>query len=420
MPPIERHTFVKVKNQVQDEWPSDRLFKCDLFKDMNIRERAATLQRLSACPKCTSWNHKRTDCTSLYKSGMVISGNKCDGEHSSMVCRSGSAYCGSVRSTVFYSSGSGTDSSSESDSSTSTSSSSSKLSSSRLSSTSSSDVADNFPDIHAETLPLFQDVPVVGGSRPANICWDNGSNRCIVTHAFAEQCSMRKTKIVFSLDVVGQRGAPSDSCYYIFELVLSDGSTKSVWTYGLDKIMEPYEHADLTKVRELFPHVPESIFAPQSSKEVDVLMENNFLGLHPHGGMGNDVVGDLVAYQSGFRQGWVIGGTHPCLHTVSSQLSTSAINLARVNKCMIAPELLPSFWEGECLGVQSPKRCGKCLRCKECTDPALVHSRKDQDDLEMIRQGVKLENGKLQVSYHFSRDPQCLPTQQQAHGDQDG
>ena len=38
-----------------------------------------------------------------------------------------------------------------------------------------------------------------------------------------------------------------------------------------------------------------------------------------------------------------------------------------------------------------------------------MHSRKDQDDLDMIRKGVKLENGKLEVSYHFSRDPHCLP-----------
>ena len=33
------------------EWPSDRLFKRDLFKKMTIRERASTLERLSACPK---------------------------------------------------------------------------------------------------------------------------------------------------------------------------------------------------------------------------------------------------------------------------------------------------------------------------------------------------------------------------------
>ena len=167
----ERHTFIRMRDK--DEWPSDRLFKCDLFKDMSIRDRAGALQRLSACPKCTSWNHKRADCISPFKCGMIISGNKCDGEHSSMVCGSGNAYCGSIRSVVLCSSGSSGSDSSDSDSSSSStttlSSVSSQLSSS--SSSSASDFADSgddldglFPDIHAETLLIFQDVPVIGGS----------------------------------------------------------------------------------------------------------------------------------------------------------------------------------------------------------------------------------------------------------------
>ena len=120
-------------------------------------------------------------------------------------------------------------------------------------------------------------------------------------------------------------------------------------------------------------------------------------------------MGDLIAFQSSFGLGWVLGGNHPDLKSSSSQLPPSTVHLARVNKCLASPELSPSFWESESLGVQSPKRCGRCLRCKECTDPALVHSRQKQEELDMIRQGVKLENGRLQVSYHFSRDPRCLP-----------
>ena len=199
----ERHTFIRLSDR--DEWPSDRLFKCDLFKDMSIRDRAATLERLSACPKCTSWNHQRGGCISPAKCAMIISGNKCDGDHSSMVCGSGSAYCGSIRSVALCSS---LRSGSDSPASVSSSPSSTILSSvsTELSSTSSSsasgfaapggDLDKIFPDIHAETLLLFQDVPVTGGSRPANVCWDDGSNRCIVTHAFAEMCAMRKPNIV--------------------------------------------------------------------------------------------------------------------------------------------------------------------------------------------------------------------------------
>ena len=293
--------------------------------------------------------------------------------------------------------------------SSASSSTSSSSSSSQASYQTQSSQSEVLPDIFAETLLLFHDVPVPGAPRPANIYWDGGSNRCLVTHDFARDCSMRKENIVFRLDVIGQQGELTTSCYYLFEPVLIDGSTRRVWAYGLDKIMQPSEPVDLSQVRNLFPHVPDEIFAYQPSKEVDILIGTNFLGLHPNGGTGQVTVGDLVALQSVFGLGCVIGGTHPLLHTASSSFCSTAANLARVNLCIISPELLPSFWEGECLGVQSPKRCRKCIRCKQCTDPALLHSRKEQEELEMIRQGVQLVNGQLHVSYHFSRDPYCLP-----------
>ena len=108
--------------------------------------------------------------------------------------------------------------------------------------------------------------------------------------------------------------------------------------------MEPSENVNLSPVRQLFPHVPEAVFTVQPGKKVNILMGTNFLGLHPHGGLGNDTVGDLVDYQSDFGLGWGIGGTHPSLNRVSSQLCTSAMNVARINKCNIAPENLPNFW----------------------------------------------------------------------------
>ena len=155
---------------------------------------------------------------------------------------------------------------------------------------------------------------------------------------------------------------------------MNDDSTKKVWAYGIDQIMEPSEQTDLSKVRDLFPHVPTEVFAPRPRKDVDILMGNNFLSLHPNGGTGRDVVGDLVALQSGFGHGWVIGGTHPKLQSRNNQFGSSALNLARINKCTLAPELLPSFWEGEALGVPSPKRCGRCLICKDPRDMDCLHN----------------------------------------------
>ena len=89
----------------------------------------------------------------------------------------------------------------------------------------------------------------------------------------------------------------------------------------MEKIMEPPEPADLSLIRHLFPHVPGEVFATRPSKDVDILMGTNFLGLHPNGGKGRDAVGDLVAFESGVGLGWAIGGTHPDLKSSTYKIS---------------------------------------------------------------------------------------------------
>ena len=151
--------------------------------------------------------------------------------------------------------------------------------------------------------------------------------------------------------MVGNKCQPEQGCYYDFELVRNNGSKRKVWAYGIDKIMEPPDPIDLSKINHLFPHLPTSVFAPKPPKAPDILLGNNFLGLHSSGGQGRDAVGDMRAYQSEFGDGWVLAGTHPDHKPGRCSLTSSAFNLARVFKCEIIPELLPSFWEGESMGA---------------------------------------------------------------------
>ena len=402
-----RHTFFSAKEQ--DMWPADRFYRCESFKNQDIKDRAATLEKFGSCSQCTSWNHKKSACKAATKCRNFINNKICGGQHSSYVCGSGSAYCGALRCTRLSSSRLWPPAILRSTRLSSSSSNSSDTSSSESSTEDNSLSTSHVPDLNAETLLLFQDVDVKGATSPAFLCWDSGSTRCLVTHKFAMACSMRGQNIVYRLDVVGSKGDSKQGCYYMFELIQSDGTSRSVWAYGIDNIMEPADPVNIASVRKLFPHLPQEIFAPAVKKEVDILIGNNFLGLHPSGGQGRDSVGDMRAYQSLFGQGWVLAGSHPDLKPGGSHLTPSALNLARIYKCEIIPELEPSFWEGDCLGVLPPKRCGKCLRCLQCTDLALNYSRKDQDELEMLQKGVKLVHGKLQVSYPFVRDPHCLP-----------
>ena len=49
----EFHTYTRWQDK--EEWPTDRLFKCDTFQKQSEIERATTLENLKACAKCTSW-----------------------------------------------------------------------------------------------------------------------------------------------------------------------------------------------------------------------------------------------------------------------------------------------------------------------------------------------------------------------------
>ena len=176
----DRHTFYSVKEK--EMWPSDRLFRCETFKNMGIKDRASTLERLNCCVRCTSWSHQRDGCKVNTKCRNVVNNKVCGGAHSSFVCGSGSAYCGAVQCPKLVS-----------------------VNSANLISYEESLSSPQIPDLNAETLLLFQEVSVFSSAN-ANVCWDNGSTRCLVTHKYARENNLRGQSIVFRLDVVGGKG----------------------------------------------------------------------------------------------------------------------------------------------------------------------------------------------------------------------
>ena len=49
------------------------------------------------------------------------------------------------------------------------------------------------------------------------------------------------------------------------------------------------------------------------------------------------------------------------------------------------------------------------MKCPECKDGALIHSRREQDEVDMLKKSIHLEDGKLHVSYPFIKSPECFP-----------
>ena len=187
----ERHTFYNAKEK--DMWPSDRMFRCETFKNLGVKDRADTLEKYKCCSRCTSWNHRKDTCKVASKCRNIVGNKVCGGSHSSFVCGSGSAYCGALGNPYSCSDNLSIHDCSE------------------------------FPNLNAETLLLFQEVAVAFASEPANLCWDNGSSRCLITHSYARKHGLLSQEIVFSLDVVGSKGKPKQGYFYIFDLVQNDG-----------------------------------------------------------------------------------------------------------------------------------------------------------------------------------------------------
>ena len=109
----------------------------------------------------------------------------------------------------------------------------------------------------------------------------------------------------------------------------------------------------------------------------------------------------------------MISGAHSQLKGPASSLYPNALELATVNKIDISPDF-SEFWRSENLGVLPQKRCDRCLSCNACTDPGLIHSRREQEELDALKEGIKLVDGTLQVRYQFKKDPRSLPNNRNA------
>ena len=387
----KRHTFLRKRDG--KNWPSDRYISCAQFQKMSARDRALQLEKAGGCSRCTGWSHKKDDCRMPgFVCGVDKNGIKCQADHSRLVCGSGVAYCGNLKVSL-NSSSSSTVSSSDSP-------------------TSSSD--SDFPNLDAETLLSFQDVKIAGVDGDQLTCYDNGSNRSLIRNDFAKESNLRSQKIKYRLKAVGANEKIEETEFYIFEFEDNSGIKTKVWAFGIDEIMPEPDAVNLQPVRNLFPHIPDTAFKTTPRKQVNILIGNNFLSLHPSGGQGRNSVGNLRVCQSAFGNGWVVSGAHPLLDASHPNLTAQAISLVRVNRVDIIPVLPETFWQAESMGVKPPKRCGRCLQCSSCSDPGLIFSRQEQEDLDALKSGVKLVNGEVQVKYQFKKDPRSLPNNRYA------
>ena len=124
--------------------PSDRFSSCLSFRKMSEKDRAEVLSKFKSCARCLSWRHDRTsaDCKAPKQSCdlVKVSGNKCSGDHSRMVCGSGNAYCASA-----------------------------KIRHSGRSASTGADLIVTGQDLDADVVMLLEDIPVKLGDRTGSV-----------------------------------------------------------------------------------------------------------------------------------------------------------------------------------------------------------------------------------------------------------
>ena len=285
----QEHTFkTRWTNQV---WPSDRFITCKTFNDMSSKQRGEAIEKVSGCPRCTSWAHDKAQCsTQVIDCKEIINGSQCHRDHSRVVCNSGIAYCLMAKS------------------------SSPKV------------------DIFQPTLHYLQDIPINNDIETSRVLWDDGSNRVLIDNSFALEKKLRSKVTTVHMKVVGDHKQVKTKIYEL-DLVDMHGEKHTIWGYGIDKIINPDDPIDLCSVRSLFPHVPDEAFLPLPKKRIDILMGLNFNSLFPSGGSGIDSVGNLKALRSRCSFGWVIGGCHDRLKPSPVRLTSQAATarLAKVS-----------------------------------------------------------------------------------------
>ena len=397
------HTYKRKKDG--GIWPSDRFSSCDIFRQKSANDRADVLEKNTACSRCLSWMHAKDsrECKAPKAACEFDKGRgvKCRGDHSRMVCGSGNAYCATVKFTGSV----------------------------KKSNNSESDSSDSdCPDIAAETMMLLEDIDVKSGNNVSlgRTLWDGGSNRVLVRMAFAEKMKFRSHKVSYKLSAVGTNDTIKDGVVYEFDVVDRSGQVYRLWGFGVAEIIDPPDPVNLKPVRGLFPHVPDDVFDELPKKPIDLLIGLNFFSLHPDGGQGINSSGNLKILHSKFAKGWLIAGSHPHLQFNSPTLSTTALAIAKVCRVEVKPEFAiksqinfkpqysKDFWDSENMGVMPPKRCCRCMVCSDCTDAALIHSQREQDELELLQKSIKLENGQLIVSYPFIQSPECFPNNRES------
>ena len=295
-----------------------------------------------------------------------------------------------------------------------------------------------------------------------NTLWDGGSTLSMITFKKASEMQLKGEKVALTIIKVG--GEREDIRSYLYEVPLkdADGHIVHFCAYGIKKISTEIEKIDVGIVKHLFVDINENILE-RPGGEVDMLIGFEYAGFHP---IRMQAADHLLLMKNRF--GWCLGGSHEKIEEKVKIVADAVVYFVkgscRPDKFYHTEELgvevrgrcngcdcggcecrfgcnhenlyarrekevkkkgvvvchtkgssdVNDFLQTEELGIEVIPRCGGC-KCRECPSGGKQYSLKEERELMMIEEGLKIDNKQWTATYPWKRNPCDLPNNYSAH-----
>ena len=202
----------------------------------------------------------------------------------------------------------------------------------------------------------------------ANSFFDDGSTCCLILYSAADRLGLIGEDVTLKLETVNCDEFIQSKLFCI-DLIDNAGEKHTIKAFGVQKISGGLSSVDLSDLKDLFSHSTQESWSCVENRptgDVEILIGANFLGLHPSD---HETVGNIKIKTSMFGSGLVAVGSHPSIK--SSPLvwdaTVSSIRTMKVNHVRLTYKSVRDYLESSDLTVLTPRRCGNCMKCEECS-----------------------------------------------------
>ena len=303
----KQHEF---KNKEGKTLYKSRLSSCSTWSGLSVGDRAALIQSANGCSLCTDWtsDHQRDSCDAKNRKGeplggcrVKVDGKFCGLKHHNLLHGSTLKFCNLAQAKQYR----------------------------RSPVPSKEELEREDQTSGPNTLMQMQYLEVEGDVNLCSAFWDSGSNINLVRKGFVKMLGSQGLPCVQYVQVANRDMEPWQTAAHRIIIVDRSGERHEVLAYEVDQITRDIPRIDVSHAIELFPEVNmklEDVTRPCGP--IDLLIGIQQASLHPTGGTGGNVVGNLRLLDSKFGTGKILDGSHPSIQMIPPVVaSTETINL---------------------------------------------------------------------------------------------